>query len=37
MSLYRCDLHQETPLALSLEQVRNLFHTIEVSWNSEEY
>ena len=35
--LYRCDLHQETPLALSLEQVRNLFHTIEVSWNSEEY
>ena len=35
--LYRCDLHQEAPLALSLEQVRNLFHTIEVSWNSEEY
>jgi len=35
--LYRCDLHQEASLALSLEQVRNLFHTIEVSWNSEEY
>ena len=35
--LYRCDLHETNPEALKLEQVRNLFHTVEVSWNSEEY
>ena len=35
--LYRCDLHTENQSALRLDQVRQLFHTIEVSWNSEEY
>ncbi|MBQ4578494.1 MAG: hypothetical protein IJA84_05465 [Clostridia bacterium] len=35
--LYRCDLHESDPASLTLEQVRSLFHTVEVSWNSEEY
>ena len=35
--LYRCDPHEDAPLALDMAQLRTLFHTIEVSWNSEEY
>jgi len=35
--LYRCDPHEGVPLALDMAQLRTLFHTIEVSWNSEEY
>lgn len=35
--LYRCDPHEGASLALDMAQLRTLFHTIEVSWNSEEY
>ena len=37
--LYRCDLPEavDPVYALDIQQARELFHTIEVSWNSEEY
>lgn len=37
--LYRCSLSDtvDPAFALDLQTVRELFHTIEVSWNSEEY
>ena len=35
--LYRCDPHEESPLSLDMTQLRLRFHTVEVSWNSEEY
>lgn len=37
--IYRCSIpvNGSSDLSLSIAQVRRLFHTIEISWNSEEY
>ena len=37
--LYRCRIPENgsSELAIKLETVKTLFHTIEVGWNAEEY